>query len=439
MVWERAKQKLQETITQSVYKLWIEPLGLCNRRGAHLFLSCPDRYFKAFVSQNFLAAITEAVMQEDQSIEMVHLQDAGRVDSDVSKPVQLQLPQMVTGTSQFRSLHPRYTFAEFMVGAGNMLAQSACRAVCSLDDSIGPCLYINSTTGLGKTHLTHAIAHELLSTAPLTRLHYLTAQQFAAEMVVNIKSNEMEGFKRKYQEQCDILLIEDIQSLIGKKKTQQELNEVLDTLIKSGKRIVLTANKGPRELSDIDDEFRSRMTSGLVTSIKQPDLETRRRIVKMKAAAHNIRIEDHFVDHIAQHIKGDVRRLESAVIALRARAVLANGKIDEAMVDDSVASLVGRTQELNTRAISEMVGRQFAVSMSEMESKSRKKSITYPRQVAMYLSRKHTDQTLADIGKVFKRDHSTVLHAVKVIGELKRRDTSVSAQLDLLSERVRQL
>lgn len=439
MVWERAKQKLQETITQSVYKLWIEPLGLHNRRGAHLFLSCPDKYFKAFVSQNFLAAITEAVVHEDQSIEMVHLQDAGRIDSDVSKPVQLQLPQMVTGTSQFRSLHPRYTFAEFMVGAGNILAQSACRAVCSLDDSIGPCLYINSTTGLGKTHLTHAIAHELLSTAPLTRLHYLTAQQFAAEMVANIRSNEMEGFKRKYQEQCDILLIEDIQSLIGKKKTQQELNEVLDTLIKSGKRIVLTANKGPRELSDIDDDFRSRMTSGLVTSIKQPDLETRRRIVRIKAAAHNIRIEDHFVDHIAQHIKGDVRRLESAVIALRARAVLANGKIDEAMVDDSVASLVGRTQELNTRAISEMVGRQFAVSMGEMESKSRKKSITYPRQVAMYLSRKHTDQTLADIGKIFKRDHSTVLHAVKVIGDLKRRDTSVSAQLDLLSERVRQL
>jgi chromosomal replication initiator protein len=439
MVWERAKQKLQETITQSVYKLWIEPLGLHNRRGAHLFLSCPDKYFKAFVSQNFLAAITEAVVHEDQSIEMVHLQDAGRIDSDVSKPVQLQLPQMVTGTSQFRSLHPRYTFAEFMVGAGNILAQSACRAVCSLDDSIGPCLYINSTTGLGKTHLTHAIAHELLSTAPLTRLHYLTAQQFAAEMVANIRSNEMEGFKRKYQEQCDILLIEDIQSLIGKKKTQQELNEVLDTLIKSGKRIVLTANKGPRELSDIDDDFRSRMTSGLVTSIKQPDLETRRRIVRIKAAAHNIRIEDHFVDHIAQHIKGDVRRLESAVIALRARAVLANGKIDEAMVDDSVASLVGRTQELNARAISEMVGRQFAVSMGEMESKSRKKSITYPRQVAMYLSRKHTDQTLADIGKIFKRDHSTVLHAVKVIGDLKRRDTSVSAQLDLLSERVRQL
>ncbi|HBH29282.1 MAG: chromosomal replication initiator protein DnaA [Desulfofustis sp. PB-SRB1] len=439
MVWERAKQKLQETITQSVYKLWIEPLGLHNRRGAHLFLSCPDKYFKAFVSQNFLAAITEAVVHEDQSIEMVHLQDAGRIDSDVSKPVQLQLPQMVTGTSQFRSLHPRYTFAEFMVGAGNILAQSACRAVCSLDDSIGPCLYINSTTGLGKTHLTHAIAHELLSTAPLTRLHYLTAQQFAAEMVANIRSNEMEGFKRKYQEQCDILLIEDIQSLIGKKKTQQELNEVLDTLIKSGKRIVLTANKGPRELSDIDDDFRSRMTSGLVTSIKQPDLETRRRIVRIKAAAHNIRIEDHFVDHIAQHIKGDVRRLESAVIALRARAVLANGKIDEAMVDDSVASLVGRTQELNTRAISEMVGRQFAVSMGEMESKSRKKSISYPRQVAMYLSRKHTDQTLADIGKIFKRDHSTVLHAVKVIGDLKRRDTSVSAQLDLLSERVRQL
>jgi chromosomal replication initiator protein len=273
----------------------------------------------------------------------------------------------------------------------------------------------------------------------MKRLHYLTAQQFAAEMVHNIRTNAMDSFKQKYHENCDILLVEDVQSLVGKKKTQQELNEVLDALITTGKRVVLTANKPPRELTGIDDDIRSRMSSGLVTTIQEPDIATRTRIIKRKASQQHLELSQEYVKYLASRVKGDVRRIESAIIAISARAALKGGKTDDKMIEEAVSCLVGAAPELSARSVCELVSRQFNVSMDAMQSKARKKSISFPRQVAMYLSRKHTDETLAEIGRVFNRDHSTVMHSIKVITGLSRRDNSVSAQLELLSRKVRQL
>ena len=437
MIWRKAKEKLQEKLTESVYDLWIEPLEVESQNESCLYLSCPDRYFGAYVSQNFLEVITEKVNEIDRSVERVKISDeCHALPVRNNKPKQLRLPALPSGGSHVRSLHPRYTFDNFMVGESNILAESACRSISVSDDSIGPCLYINSSTGLGKSHLAHAIAHQVLDTSPMARLHYLTAQQFASEMVQNIKSNDMDIFKRKYHDHCDVLLIEDIQSLTGKKKTQEELNELLDSLIKLGKRVVLTANTTPRELVGIDNEFKSRMTSGLVTSIREPDLDTRLRIVRRKASQHKLELVDEFLNYLAQHIKGDVRRIESAVVAIRARAALQGGTVDEAIIEDVVQSVVGTPNSLNAQLISELVGSQFKISIQDMQSKSRKKKISFPRQMAMYLSRKHTDETLADIGRVFNRDHSTVMHSIKVISGLNRRDNSVSAQIDLLSDKV---
>ncbi len=440
MIWRKAKEKLQEKLTESVYDLWIEPLEVESQNESCLYLSCPDRYFGAYVSQNFLEVITEKVNEIDRSVERVKISDeCHALPVRNNKPKQLRLPALPSGGSHVRSLHPRYTFDNFMVGESNILAESACRSISVSDDSIGPCLYINSSTGLGKSHLAHAIAHQVLDTSPMARLHYLTAQQFASEMVQNIKSNDMDIFKRKYHDHCDVLLIEDIQSLTGKKKTQEELNELLDSLIKLGKRVVLTANTTPRELVGIDNEFKSRMTSGLVTSIREPDLDTRLRIVRRKASQHKLELVDEFLNYLAQHIKGDVRRIESAVVAIRARAALQGGTVDEAIIEDVVQSVVGTPNSLNAQLISELVGSQFKISIQDMQSKSRKKKISFPRQMAMYLSRKHTDETLADIGRVFNRDHSTVMHSIKVISGLNRRDNSVSAQIDLLSDKVSKL
>ncbi len=439
MIWKRAKERLQEVLSENIYSLWIEPLEAQQENGTSLSLACPDRYFGAYVTQNFLPLIIEKVTEVNEEITQVSINEACRFVRPRSSSTQLRLPSLPRNNSSARSLHPRYTFDDFMVGESNILAQSACRSLSSLDDTIGPCLYINSSTGLGKTHLTHAIAHKIFNDSPMTRLHYLTAQQFSSEMVQSIQANGMNDFKQKYHQRCDILLVEDVQNLVGKKKTQQELNEVLDALIKSGKRVVMTANKCPRDLSGIDDDIRSRMASGLITSIQMPDLATRARIIRRKAEQQQLSLPDEYVDYLAQQVKGDVRRIESAIIAIKARAALKNGRIDEKLVEEVVTFLVGTPRALNAHAICELVGRQFKVTLDEMQSRSRKKTVAFPRQVAMYLSRKHTEETLADIGLALNRDHSTVMHSIKVVSELIRRDNSVSAQLDLLSNKVRQL
>ena len=411
MVWEKAKTALQDVLSESVYSLWIEPLDFHCKEDSQLVLSCPDRYFGAYVNQNYLDLICRKIGEVDASVQKVVVRDCG-LPPAADQPVQMRLPSLPSGKSAVRALHPRYTFDDFMVGQSNILAQSACRSMSLLDDAIGTCLYINSSTGLGKTHLTHAIAHQLLENQPMVRLHYLTAQQFASEMVVNIKSNAMDRFKRKYQEQCDVLLVEDMQSLTGKNKTQEELNEVLDCLIKSGKRVVMTANTAPRELKGIDDEFISRMSSGLVTSIQKPDLDTRRRIISRKADQQNIELSQVFIDYLAQHVKGDVRRIESTIIAIGARAALNNNTVDEKLVEEVVKFLTGSTPELTSRSVSELVSAQFKLSLEELRSRSRKRSVAFPRQVAMYLCKQLTSRSLPEIGRRFGgRDHTTVMYA----------------------------
>jgi chromosomal replication initiator protein len=455
MVWERAKEVLRKELKENVFNLWIDPLECLQVKDEVIQLACPDRFFIAYLSRNFLAAIQEQVDKLDDKKRKVVLLD-GAVKSEIRVPVapvirnrksrsaspqreQLRLPNMPVGGSRVRSLHPRYTFDEFMVGESNILAQSACRSISATDDSIGPCLYINSSTGLGKSHLTHAVAHHVMSKSPMTRLHYLTAQQFSQEMVQSIKSNSMDTFKSKYHDHCDLLMVEDIHALKGKQKTQMELNELLDTLIKSGKRVIFTSNSSPRELEGIDDEFRSRMASGLVTKIKAPDILTRHRIVQKKAIQHNVIIDEENIDFIAQHIKGDVRQIESALIAIRAKAQLQAGQIDMELIRGVVKSVVGIPKILTPSLIAEFVCKQFKVPMSALQSRSRKRVITFPRQVAMFLCRKHTQESLAQIGKEFNRDHSTVMHSIKVVNDLTTRNISVDEQVKLLSEKLGRL
>lgn len=440
MLWEKTKERLKDALTESVYSLWIEPLECIQTQAETMVLASPDRYFNAYVSQHYLALIEETIRKCGASPRRVVLcEKEGTAQLPQAVKGQMRLPNVPENTSRVRSLHPRYTFDEFMVGDSNILAHSACQSISVSDDLVGPCLYINSGTGLGKSHLTHAVAHKIISESPMTRLHYVTAQQFSSEMVRGIQANTMDQFKRKYHEDCDILLVEDVHSLTGKKKTQEELNELLDTLVKSGKRVIMTANSAPRDLVGIDDEFRSRMSAGLVTSIKPPDIETRLRIISRKAQQQQLLLQEQQIDYLAQHIRGDVRKVESALIALRAKASLRKGEVDLDLLREVVASVVGHQQVLTSAMISDLVGTQFKVSVKDMQSRSRKKAIAFPRQVAMYLSRKYTEESLADIGRIFNRDHSTVLHAIKVVSSLTARDASVSAQLNLLGDKVKQL
>jgi chromosomal replication initiator protein len=451
MVWDTIKENLKTTMADNIFQLWIEPLEFEQLKGEKFVLRSPDRYFSAYVKQNFSASIEKQLaengLEQTQVVigEAIALKRKPKAKPPVTKKKkpavsrQMRLPNVPVNTSKSRNLHPRYTFDQFMVGDSNILAESACRSVVAEDGLVGPCLYINSGTGLGKSHLTHAVAHKVFSESPMTRLHYLTAKQFASEMIRGIQTKTMDDFKRKYQENCDILLVEDIHALTGKKKTQEELNDVLDMLINSGKRVILTANSAPRDLVGIDNEFRSRMTSGLVTSIKAPDVKTRSRIIEQKAIQKQLGLNEDIVDFLANHIKGDVRKIESALVALRAKAQLTGGHIDMDLVREVVSNVVGMGQTLSASMICDLVSTQFNVSVKDLQSKSRKRIVTVPRQIAMYLSRKFTEESLADIGKAFNRDHSTVLHSIKVVSNKLVSDTSVNAQLEILSDKVNQL
>ncbi len=440
-MWQETKKLLSAKMSESTFSLWIEPIQCMRENDQVLELAGPDRFFCNWVRENYLVAIQQILAdlgRQDIAISF-HVQSAQPAPFKIpvkNNREQLQLPSMPKGRSFVRTLHPRYTFDEFMVGESNFLPHSACEAIAGGDYSLGHCLYVEAGTGLGKSHLTHAVAHHIMGTSPEVRLHYLTAQQLTAEMVQGIRNKTMDQFKEKYHNGCDVLLLEDVHVFSGKARTQEELGMALDILMDRGKRIIFTGSKRPRDISDIDDSFRSRLSYGLITTINPPDLRTRQLIIKRKAENTGLSLTSDVVDYLAESIRGDIRQVESAIVGLKAKSCMLRKQPDLAMAGEVVAGIVGRIQELSAVVIRDFVAREFRVKRAEMCSRSRKKTVAFPRQVGMYLARKMTDQGLADIGAAFSRDHSTVVHSVRTVTETMARNASVRGQVAHLTAKL---
>ncbi len=440
MLWDKIKELLKDKLPATTHSLWIEPVTCGRTDGRLLELICPDRFFCSWVTENYLGLIQDSLAEIGMDSLTVRLAAAQKSNPTLMLPTETKQPRLPAVPQVVRSyvknLHPRYTFDEFMVGESNLMAQSACQAIANGDTSFGSHLYIHAGTGLGKSHLTHAVAHAILTNSPGTRLHYLTAQQFSTEMVHKIRNNDMNAFKDKYFNHCDMLLVEDVHTLTGKVKTQSELNEILDALMKSGKRIILTGAVAPKGIRDIDDGIRSRMSAGLVSSIDSPDYRTRLLIVRRKAQNNNLELSDSLAQYLAQNIKGDIRQLESTIVGLKAKSSLLQVQPDLEMLKEIVRELAGQDLELSSERIRDFVAGQFNIGSDDLQSKSRKKTIALPRQISMYLSRKYTEEGLAEIGRTFNRDHSTVLHSIRVITEAMARNSSIRGQVDLLSDKL---
>lgn len=438
MIWKNIKEKLSVKLPDSAYSMWIEPLTCVKEEHQVLELAGPDTFFCNWVMNNYLGQIKDCLKDLSRSDLEVNFV----VNSSCQRPLltgqesQLRLPTMPKVQSTIRTLHPRHTFEEFMVGECNMVAHGASAALAQNDTSLGNCLYIKSGTGLGKSHLTHAVAHQIINSAPGTRLYYLTAQQLTGEMVKAIQNKSMNQFKNKYQQQCDVLLIDDIQSLEGRAKTQIELAETLDFLLDRGKRIIMTSSMAPREIPNINPDLRSRFTSGLITTINPPDQETRIQIIKRKAQNYQLALKEEQILFLADQVKGDIRRIKSVIVGLKAQCGLLKAQPDLTLIKETLENVIGRQNNLTAETIRDFIAAQFKVSINEICSKSRKKSITFPRQISMYLARKYTNQPLVDIGKAMNRDHSTVVHSVRVITEQMARNGSVRGQIELISDKL---
>lgn len=444
MLWETVKAALSAALPENEHSLWIKPLACLRENDRVLEIACPDRFFCAWVRDRYLKLIEASLSSLTARPPAVSLTVSAAAMSapqpEANGSGQLRLPGMSTFKATVRSLHPGYTFEQFMVGESNLLARSACRAIADADPAFGSSLFLTSGTGLGKSHLTQAVVHQVMNNAPQTRLHYLTAQQFSAEMVKSIRENTMEQFSGRFIQGCDLLLVEDVHTLSGKTKTQEELNNILDYLIKAGKRVILTSAVAPRALNGLDEDFRSRMTSGLVTDIRAPEYSTRAAIIRCKAEASRLTLADEHVHVMAEHLQGDIRRIESAVLGLRAKASLYNAPPDADMVREVLESLVSldlsRRKQLSGETIRELVSSQFRVSVDDLVSNSRKRACSFPRQIGMYLTRKYTRESLADIGGLYNRDHSTVLYAIKAVSREISQNGGVRQQVEMLADKL---
>ncbi|MCB2184140.1 MAG: chromosomal replication initiator protein DnaA [Desulfobulbaceae bacterium] len=438
MLWQMTKEILAEKLPESAYSLWIAPLSAQEKENSTLELTGPDNFFCTWVSDNYRQVILESLsLLGRHDVHLTFQTDKSKGQSMLSGPPEpLRLPDMPRVQATIKTLHPRFTFDEFVVGSCNLFAHSACEAIAKADSAIGNCVYLKAGTGLGKSHLTHAVAHHILDHAPSTRLNYLTAQQMTAEMVKNIKNNTMNNFKDKYHRHCDILLIEDVHTLSGRVKTQSELAETMDVLLESGKKIIFTSSMGPREIPNIESGIRSRLSSGLITTINPPDINTRHKIILRKAKTNNLNLTDEIITYLADNLKGDIRQVESTIVSLKAQAALMKATPDFTMVKETLANIIGQNSQLSPIVIRDFIARQFKIEIDELKSKSRKQAITFPRQIAMYFSRKYTEMPLADIGKAFNRDHSTVVHAIRAITDKKTRNTSIRRQIDFLEDKL---
>ncbi len=445
MLWQQLKEVLTQKIPENAYSLWINPLEGREIKDGSLPITGPDQFFVSWVTDNYLGHIKDALSELGRQKTKILFEVRGnnnKKEKQKSYPLpakQQSLPSVTKGKSYIRTLHPRYTFKEFVLGESNAFAHSACEAIAVNDSSTGNYVYLKAGTGLGKSHLSHAVTHHILDHSPATRLHFLSSQQLTAEMIRNIRNHTMDKFKNKYHKECDVLLIEDIQSLSGRSKTQDELTEIIDILLESGKRVVFTSCQAPAEIKDINKSFQSRLTGGLITTINPPDLRTRSKIIKRKAYINNLELSDDLIEYMADIIRGDVRRTESAVISLKAQSNLLKIKPDLDMVKEILKNVV-HTEEnrISPEIILNLVADQFKVGVDELKSRSRKKNVSFPRQVIMYLSRKYTDNSLADIGRVLNRDHSTVVHSIRSISQKQAGNNSVRGQLDYLSKKIEQ-
>ncbi|MFP3983599.1 MAG: chromosomal replication initiator protein DnaA [Desulfurivibrionaceae bacterium] len=444
MLWQQIKEILTQKIPENTYSLWISPLEGQENDEGHLKITGPDQFFVSWINDNYLGHINEALAELGQKNKEILFEVKENDSKEEQKlyPIQARqqsLPSLTRGKSCVRTLHPRYTFKEFVLGETNAFARSACESIAVNDTSAGNYVYLKAGTGLGKSHLSHAVAHHIMDHSPSTRLHFLSSQQLTAEMIRNIRNHTMDKFKRKYHKECDVLLIEDIQTLSGRSKTQDELAEIIDILIESGKRVIFTSSQAPTEIANIDSGFQSRLTGGLITTINPPDQRTRSKIIRRKAYINNLELSEEVIDYMADTIKGDVRQIESAVISLKAQTNLLKTRPDLDIVKEILKNVVYKeAPQLSPEAILELVSEQFKISADELKSKSRKKTVSFPRQIIMYLSRKYTDYSLADIGRILNRDHSTVVHSIRSISQKQASNASVSGQLDYLSKKLEQ-
>lgn len=420
------------------FMTWFAPTVQESYSGDTLTVKVPNKFFKDWLSENYRDVVQEAArgIAGRKCTVNFHIQE-GRRQRAAEDGRQLPLPKVRSLQHGLPSLNSKYTFESFVVGSSNQFAHAACLAVAQSKSRTYNPLFIYGGVGLGKTHLLHAIGHRFLDKNPGAKLSYLSSETFMNELINSIRYDRMHSFRNRYRN-MDLLMIDDIQFIAGKEKTQEEFFHTFNSIYESHKQIIISSDKVPKDIPDLEERLRSRFEWGLIADIQTPDLETKVAILRKKADQNNILLPDDVALFIAKSIKSNIRELEGSLIRLGAYASLSDHEITvdftREILKDTLASL---DRAVTVDAVKKEVASFFGLKVSELNSKRRTQNIVFPRQVAMYLCRRLTDCSLPVIGKSFGgRDHSTVIHSVNLVERKLEHNVEIKNSIDVIAKRL---
>jgi len=441
-VWKKVKSVIKKRIPHHSFRMWIEPLELNKGKEDRWEVLCPNFFSKKRVQDQYGSMIESELQKalgESCLLAFNVSKNNGNPRSSRSsekKNHQLPLPNDVVRPHSGRYLRKDFTFDHFVVGANNDFAYSASLYLASRKDPQQNVLYLLSKTGMGKSHLSQAIGHHVLSEYPNDRVYYITAEDFSNEMVHAFRHDAIDKFKGKYRNHCDVLLLEDVHYLSGKQRTQIELALILDALLEAGKRIMFSSSYLPGDIPKLDDKLRSRLSYGLISTIDSPNFRTRVRILLKKALINGYKIPENIIDYLAGELTEDVRQLESGLNGVAAKSSLLGVPIDLSLAESVVKNIVRQRKSITINLIKKLVCKYYNVSIEELMSRSRKQSLVRPRQMAIYLSRRYTDSPLQAIGKSFNRYHATALHSINCIERGLKDNSSIKRQVEFFRQKL---
>ena len=412
--------KEEHELTDISFKTWLEPLKVFDVKDNTLYILVPDEQMGLnYITKKYTLPIKVAVAEiigKDYEIEFVLPEQA--------KSMRTPKPMAFVNTESIdkSSLNPNYTFDTFVVGNNNKLAHAASLAVAESPGEVYNPLFLYGGVGLGKTHLMHSIAHFIQSNNPDVKILYVSSETFTNELIEAIRNGNntaMTKFREKYRN-IDVLLIDDIQFIIGKESTQEEFFHTFNALHSAGKQIILTSDKPPKDMETLEERIRSRFEWGLMADIGAPDYETRMAILRRKVESDDMSLSDDILNYIANNIKSNIRELEGALNKLLAYSNLEKTEITMEIAKKELQNIItpDKPREITPQLIIEVVSEHFQISLDQMISKNRSNEIARPRQIAMYLCKTMTDIPLDSIGSLLGgRDHSTIIHGIKKIAD----------------------
>ena len=439
-VWKNIKSAIRGRIPKHSFQMWIDPLELEKGANDNWTLVCPNFFSKKRVHDLYGELITAELNQ--QLGETCNLSFAvggkSKPSSQSEKRHNNQLPLLNDSIRPHRGRFFRkdFTFDDFVVGAGNDFAYSASLSLASGSERQQNALMLLSKTGMGKSHLSQAIGHHVLSQYPDERVYYITAEDFSNEMVQAFRQGSIAKFKGKYRNYCDVLLLEDIHYLSGKERTQVELALTLDSLFEAGKRIIFSSCYLPGDIPKLNDKLRSRLSCSLISNIEPPNFRTRVRILRKKACVNRYHMPDDVINYLAGELTEDVRQLESGLNGVAAKSSLLGSAIDLNLAESVVKNIVHQRKRITIDLIKKLVCKYYNCSIKDIVSRSRKRNFVRPRQMAIYLSRRYTDAPLQSIGKAFNRYHATALHSIHRIERGLKENSSIQKQVDFFHQKL---